>query len=86
MAGDATGLVVARVDEGSPAAQARLQPNEILREMDGRALASPDDFSAILAAARAAGKASVRVVVLRLARSRFVDLALGPLPPATAGD
>jgi hypothetical protein len=80
MAGDAPGVVVSRVDEGSPAARARLQPNEILREADGRVLTSPDDFAAALAAARAAGRPSVRVVVLRLNRSRFVDLDLVVAP------
>jgi serine protease Do len=81
MAADAPGVVVAAVEEGSPAAQARLQPNEVLREADGRALGSPEDFAAALAAAREAGRASARVVVLRLGRSRFVDLRLSDAPP-----
>jgi S1-C subfamily serine protease len=73
---DGPAVVVARVDEGSPAAQARLQPNEVLREMDGRPLFSPEDFESRLAQARAAGRPSVRVAAVRLGRSRFLDLAL----------
>jgi serine protease Do len=83
MPADAPGVVVSAVEEGSPAAQARLHPNEVLREMDGRVLAGPEDVTAALAEARAAGRASVRVVVLRRNRSRFVDLSLSE--PAVPG-
>jgi hypothetical protein len=76
LAADAPGVVVSRVEEGGPAAQARLCGNELLREVDGKPLSSPADFAAALAAARAADRDTVRVVVWRLGRSRLVDLRL----------
>ena len=80
----APGVVVDDVEEGSSAAQARVLANELLLEMDGRPVADPEGFSAALGAARTAGRESVRVVVQRLDRSRFVDLRLAG-PPAGAG-
>jgi hypothetical protein len=51
----------------------------VLLEMEGRPIADAAAFGDALAKARAAGRVSVRVVVLRLDRSRFVDLRLdGP--------
>jgi hypothetical protein len=80
------GVVVADVEEGSSAAQARVLENELVLEMDGKPVADPAAFSAGLAAARTAGKDSVRVVVLRLDRSRFVDLRLAGPPAAVPKD
>jgi hypothetical protein len=76
LAEGAPGVLVAEVLEGSPAALARVLPYEVVREVDGVPAAGPEAFAERLAAARAAGKASVRLVVLRLDRSRFVDLRL----------
>jgi hypothetical protein len=86
MAPDAPGVLVDEVEEGTAAAQARIQANEVVREMDGKPVADPAAFAAALAQARAEGRESVRVTVLRLDRSRFVDLRLagggGEAPPA----
>ncbi len=81
---DAPGVLVSAVEEGSSAGQARILPNELIREMDGQPVKDPVAFRELLRAARAAGKQQVRVVVLRLDRSRFVDLHLvdGPAPSA----
>jgi hypothetical protein len=86
LAPDAPGVLVSAVEEGSSAGQARIVPNELIREMDGRPVASPETFREVLSAARVAGKPQVRVVVLRLDRSRFVDLHLadGGVPPRPA--
>jgi S1-C subfamily serine protease len=74
--GDAPGVLVADVVEGSSAARARVSPYEVVREVDGVPADDPKVFAERLAAARAAGKDAVRLVVLRLDRSRFVDLRL----------
>ncbi len=50
--------------------------------MDGRPVPDPETFSALLEAARAEKKDVVRIVVTRLARSRFVDLRLVEGPGA----
>jgi hypothetical protein len=83
---DAPGVLVADVVEGSSAALARVLPYEVVREVEGAPVPSPAAFAERLAAARAAGKASVRLGVLRLDRSRFVDLRLsGGAAPETGG-
>ena len=79
---DAAGVVVAEVEEGTAAAQAHVLAGEVLLEMDGKPLSDPAVFSAGLSAARAAGKESVRMVVLHLDRSRFVDVRLTAVPDA----
>lgn len=86
LAADAPGVLVSRVEEGSVAFQARLLANEVIVEVDGRPVTGPASFSSMLAAARAGGKRDVRVAVLRLDRSRFVDLRVsaGEAPPAPA--
>jgi hypothetical protein len=81
---EAPGVLVAEVVEGSPAALARVLPYEVVREVDGVPAGGPEAFAERLAAARAAGKVSVRLVVLRLDRSRFVDLRLEGADAAAA--
>ncbi len=85
LAADAPGVLVCAVEEGSSAGQARILPNELIREMDGQPVGTPSAFRELLAAARVAGRQQVRVVVLRLDRSRFVDLHLvmGASPAAS---
>ncbi len=73
---DAPGVLVSDVEQGMAAFQARIGPNELVREMDGEPVADPTAFTKRLADARTAGKTSVRIVVQRLDKSRFVDLRL----------
>lgn len=81
LAKDAPGVLVATVEEGSPAFQARILANEVIREVDGKPASDPESLVEALAKARAEGRENVRLVVLRLDRSRFVDLHV-PRPPA----
>jgi len=76
LAPDAPGVLICAVEDGMAAFQARIAVNELIREMDGVGVESPEAFAKGLAQARAAGKPSVRVVVQRLDRTRFVDLRL----------
>jgi hypothetical protein len=81
---DAPGVLVSDVEDGSPANQARILRNEVLTELDGTALREPHQLVDLLAAARVKGRTDVRAVVLRLDRSRFVDLRIRPpgaVPP-----
>ena len=68
------GVVVARTEEGSPAAQARIRANELVLEMDGRPVPDAKTFGEMLKAAREEGKKQVRLVVRRLGKTRIVDL------------
>ena len=75
---DAAGVVVARVEPGSPAAQARIGKNELIQEVEGRHVVDVGTFTSLLEEARAQGKENVRVVVRRLDKTRLVDLGLAP--------
>ncbi len=86
LANDAPGVLASAVEEGSAAFQARILANEVVREVDGHPVADPEAFAAALATARSEGRESVRLVVLRLDRSRFVDLHVThPGPEQAAG-
>lgn len=73
----AFGVVVARVEPGTSAAQARLETNEILLEMDGEPIPDAAAFETRLEEARATEATTVRLAVRRLGRTRLVDLQLG---------
>ncbi len=76
MSKDTRGVVIARVEPGSPAAQARLSPNELILECDGKSVEGAEALEKQLAAAREAGAEQVRLVVRRLDKTRLVDLGL----------
>ncbi len=84
LAKDAPGVVVARVEPGSPAAQARIAKNEILQELEGAPVPDAAALSQLLEAFRSQGRDSVRVVVRRLDKTRLVDLRLAPTEDASA--
>jgi S1-C subfamily serine protease len=79
---DAPGVLVSDVEEGSPAHQARIAKHEVLTEVDGTPVKDPHQLADLFAAARKQGRTDLRAVVLRLDRSRFVDLRIRP-PGAT---
>jgi hypothetical protein len=79
---DAPGVVVSKVEEGSPAAVARIHPYDVIQRIEGTAATGAAELVKALDAARAAGSASVKVQTLRLNRTRFVDLRFD----ADAGD
>ena len=71
---DAPGVVVAKIETGRPAAEARIWPNEIVTHADGKPVISAWQLQQTFAAAKAAGKDKVRLTVLRLGKSRFADI------------
>jgi len=73
---DARGVVISRVEPGSPAAQARLSPNELIIECNGKAVEGAEALEQELVAAREAGADQVRLIVRRLDKTRLVDLQL----------
>jgi hypothetical protein len=83
----ATGVVIARVEPGSPAAQARIDDNELILEYDGKPVEGAEALRRTLERDREAGKMTARLVVRRLGKTRLVDLCLAPqeCPPGTEG-
>jgi len=81
---DAPGVVVARVEPGSPAAQARIAKNEVLEELEGSPVSDAATLAQLLASFRSQGRESVRVVIRRLDKTRLVDLRLAPTEDASA--
>jgi hypothetical protein len=71
---DAPGVVVSKVEEGSPAAVARVHPYDVIQRVEGTAATGAAHLVKALDAARAAGAPSVKIQTLRLNRTRFVDL------------
>lgn len=87
LAKDTLGVLVSAVDDGSSAQQARLLANEVLLEIDGKPVDGPKGFARAIVEARMSGRREVRMVVLRLDRTRFVDVRIsnGATPPAPSG-
>ena len=74
MGPETQGVVVARTEPGSPAAQARIEENELVLELDGKNIEAAEAFGTMLEAAREASRDQVRLVVQRLGKTRIVDL------------
>jgi serine protease Do len=72
------GLVIARVAEGSPAADRQLRPGDVIVELNQVAVTTPDAVRDQLAAAFVAGKRSVLLLCYRAGEPRFVALPIIP--------
>lgn len=82
LARDAAGVVLAKVEQGSPTLVAKIFPFEIITHLDDKPLTTARQMRDRIAQARKAGRDSVRLTVLRLGRTRFADLAIGEYDPA----
>jgi hypothetical protein len=71
------GVVVSKVESGTPAAQARLRPGEIVQAADGKPLTAPAVLEEIIKSTRAAKREQIRIVVVDRGQSRFADLRVG---------
>jgi len=76
------GVIVAKVEPGSPALIARIFPNEIITSLDEKPIRSARQMRDLIAAARKAGGEKVRLTVLRLGKTRFADLKISAYDPA----
>jgi hypothetical protein len=74
---DDPGVVVAKVESGSPAARARINQFEIVQSADGVPLDSPARFEEVVKSAQQAKKDQLRLVIVDRGRQRFADLKLG---------
>jgi len=76
------GVIVAKVEEGSPTLVARIMPNEILVRLDDQPLTSARQMRDLIVKAHKEGKKSVRLTVLHLGKTRFADLSIAAYDPA----
>ena len=82
LARDAAGVVLAKVEQGSPTLVAKIFPFEIITHLDDKPLTSARQMRDRIAQARKDGRDTVRLTILRLGRTRFADLAIGDYDPA----
>jgi hypothetical protein len=73
---DAPGVVVSRIESGSPVSIARIYPNELITAVDERPVTSARQLRDAIAAAKEAGREKVRLTVMRLGATRFADLTV----------
>ena len=79
---DAPGVVVARIEPGSPAMIGRIFPNELIIMADGKPITSARQLRDYIAAAKKGGKDKARLTILRLGNTRFADLTIKAYDPA----
>ncbi len=80
IAAGVTGVVVAGVEPESPAAEVGIEEGDVLSEIDQTKVATPAEVSEAVAAARAALKRKVVVLIDRRGDPRFVAIDLGDGP------
>lgn len=73
---DQSGVVVAKVETGTPASVAGIKQYEILTALDNQPLTDVDDFKAKIKSAQDTGKEKVSLRILSMGKSRVVDLKL----------
>jgi len=74
------GALVLAVRDGSPAAEAELQPGDVIVELDGRTVSDADDLHH--AVRKAAGEKDVEIVTVRQGKRRTAQVDLEDLRPA----
>lgn len=74
LAQDAPGAVVSKVEEGFPAAVVKIHPFDVIQRVDGKDVSGVEALMSMFQSAQASGVPSVKVQILRLNRTRFLDL------------
>jgi S1-C subfamily serine protease len=75
---DKAAVVVAKIEPGSPAEVARIEPFELIAAVDGQPVGSAQEFEERIKAALAAGRTKLRLTIEYLGKSRLADLDLAP--------
>jgi hypothetical protein len=68
------GIVISKVEPGTPAALARINSFELIRAVDGKNVSSVEDFEKAIKEAKEQARESVRVTVEWLGKTRLTDL------------
>jgi hypothetical protein len=79
---DEPGVLVAKVESGSPTLVARIFPNEIIVRLGETPVTSAKHLRDLIAAANKNGLDKVRLTILRLGKTRFADLQIDEYDPA----
>lgn len=67
-------VVITQVEQGTPAALARINPYELIRAVDGEPVADVETFEKLITAAQQQNKESVRLTVEWMGKTRLADL------------
>jgi hypothetical protein len=70
------GVIICKVEEGSPARLARLQPYTVVTHVDNQPVTSTAEFAEVVSQLRKAKKDKVKLQVSVMGKSRFADLKL----------
>ncbi len=73
-------VVVTQVEQGTPAALARINPYELIRALDGETIAGVETFEKLITAAQQQNKESVRLTVEWMGKTRLADLKFEAVP------
>ncbi len=76
MSPDAPGVVVSKIEEGTPAAVAKISEGELITRINSVEVTSVDDFEDKITAARETELDTVKIEILRLGKTRVADLSL----------
>ena len=79
---DEPAIVAVKVEQGTPAALARINTYELIRAMDGTSVDCVGTFEKLIAQAQEAKKDSVRLTVEWMGKTRLADLKFEAKPPA----
>lgn len=71
---DEAGVIVSQIEQGTPAAMARINAYELIRAVDGVQVENVEVFERLIAEAQQANKASVRLTVEWMGKTRLADL------------
>jgi hypothetical protein len=83
---DEPAIVAVKVEQGTPAALARINTYELIRAVDGVAVDDVGTFEKLIAQAQEAKKDSVRVTVEWMGKTRLADLKFEAKPSAGMPD
>ncbi len=76
------GVLVAKVESGSPTLVARIFPNEVITQLGDTPVKSARHLRDLVAKAKEDGLEKVRLTILRLGQTRFADLQITEYDPA----
>ena len=79
---DEPAIVAVKVEQGTPAALARINAYELIRAVDGASVDCVGTFEKLITQAQEAKKDSVRVTVEWMGKTRLADLKFEAQPPA----
>ena len=76
MSKDSPGVVVSKIEEGTPAAVAKIDEGELITRINSAEVGSVDDFENKINSARQSKADTVKVEIMRLGKTRVADLSL----------